>query len=505
MDGEGGMRRLGKIVVWVVSFVAGSVLSVVRRADGEASGAAAGGTFHVASDGHDEWGGGSAQRPFATINFAVRQAPDGSTIVVAPGTYPGRVSLDRRYPKGLTLRAEMPYQVRLRNQASQVIRCYGCQGVTIEGFDIAHDGPGAAPIVVHIDGDAGKGGRDVVLRNNIIHDSYNNDLLKINNGARGVRVTGNVFYNQSSHDEHIDVNSAVDVIVEDNVFFNDYAGSGRTPPGDSASFIVIKDSNENDDGVLGAEDIKVRRNVFLGWQGSRGHGFVLVGEDGKPYYEARDVLVENNLFLGDSSEPMRSPFGVKGAERTVFRNNTLVGDFPGKAFATRINREGENKKGEAIHFYNNVWDAPHGTMLHFSDTRAGDLGAFCISHNLFWNGGAAIPASPADTLNYTGDRERVVANPGLPDPRGVVLPRWLPEKEAFADGSLTIGAVKDRLVDHYARPTTARAVMDRADPRNAPADDIRGKRRGDHPDIGAYEVGDTAPRPALARRGARVR
>jgi hypothetical protein len=488
------MRWFGKIAICVLGFVAGSVLTVVRRADG---GAAATGLLHVAPDGRDEYGNGrgSARLPFATINFAIGQATDGGTIVVAPGTYPGRVGLDRHYEKGLTIRSEVPYQAVLRNQAAQVIRCYGCSNVIIEGFDIAHDGPGAAPIVVQIDGDGGKGGRDILLRNNVLHDSYKNDLLKINNGARHVRVTGNIFYNQASHDEHIDVNSAVDVAIEDNVFFNDYAGSGRTPPGDSASFIVIKDSNEDEDGVLGAQDITVRRNVFLGWQGGRAYGFVLVGEDGKPYFEARDVLVENNLFLGNSGEPMRSPFGVKGGEKTVFRNNTVLGDLRGKAFATRINREGENRKAQGIRFYNNVWDAPRGTMMHFSDARSEDLESFTLSHNLFWNGGASIPLSFADAVNYTSDRERVVANPGLPDPRGIVPPRWLPEKKTFADGSTSIEAVKARLVDRYARPSS-RAVVDRADPQNAPADDIRGRKRGGRPDIGAFEVGDGPGRPA---------
>jgi hypothetical protein len=491
------MRRLGKIAVWVLGFVAGSVLTVVRRADGEA---AASGPLHVAPDGQNayEAGAGSARRPFATINFAIEQARDGGTIVVAPGSYPGRVTLDRVFDKGLTIRSELPYQAKLHNQADKVIRCYGCANVTIEGFDISHDGPGAEPIVVQIDGDEGKGGRNVVLRNNVLHDSYNNDILKINNGARGVRVTGNVFYNQASHDEHIDVNSAVDVVIEDNVFFNDYAGSGRTPPGDSASFIVIKDSNENDDGVLGAQDITIRRNVFLGWQGGRAYGFVLVGEDGKPYYEARDVMVENNLFLGSSGEPMRSPFGVKGGEKTVFRNNTVLGDLRGKAFATRINREGENRKPSGIRFYNNVWDAPRGTMGRFSDSVFDDVESFTMSHNLFWNGGVSIPLSFSDAVNYTADRNRVVANPGLPDPRGVVAPRWLPEKKTFADGSISIEGARVRLVDRYARPS-ARAVVDRADPQNAPAEDIRGRKRGSRPDIGAFEVGDASGRTTLAR------
>jgi hypothetical protein len=495
------MRRLSKVAVCGLSFVAGSVLTVVPRAGGDGARAGAeSGPFYVATDGADETRNGSARAPFATITFAAEHVPDGATIVVRPGTYRGRVSLGRRYPKGLVIRSEVPYRAMLRNHSEKVVRCYGCEGITLEGFDIAHDGPGSAPIVVQIDGDGGKGGREITLRNNVLHDSWKNDILKINNGARGVRVVGNIFYNQASHDEHIDVNSVADVTIEDNVFFNDYAGSGRQPPGDSASFIVIKDSNGDEDGLVGSENITVRRNVFLGWQGGSAYGFVLVGEDGKPYFEARDVMVENNLFLGDSSTAMRSPFGVKGGERTVFRNNTVLGDLPGKAFATRINREGENRKGETIGFYNNVWDDPTGTMSRFSNALAEDVGSFSMSHNLFWNGGARIPISFQDVVNYTADQQRVVANPGLPEPRAVKAPRWMPDQRAFADGSTTIEAVRGRLIERYARPATARAVMDRADPGHAPADDIRGRRRGDRPDIGAFEVGDLVPRPTLARK-----
>jgi hypothetical protein len=499
------MKRLARFGVSMLSFVAGSLLSVGWRARADQpprqpQAADAPGTFYVATDGADESRGGSSRRPWASISYAAGRVPDGSTIVVAPGTYRGRVTLGRQYATGITIKSETPYRAMLRNRTDKVIRCYGCNGVTIQGFDIAHEGPGADPIVVQIDGDRGKGGQHIVLRDNVLHDSYRNDILKINNGARDILVTGNMFYNQASHDEHIDINSAVDITVEDNVFFNDYAGSGRPQPGDSASFIVIKDSNEDEDGILGAERITLRRNVFLGWQGGRAYGFVLVGEDGKPYVEARDVMVENNLFLGDSPMAMRSPFGIKGGAQTTFRNNTVVGNLPGKAFATRINREGENKKIEGIAFYNNVWDDPTGTMAHFSDALPEDVGSFTMSHNLFWNGGAGIPLSGNDAVNYTCDRERVVANPGLPDPREVAPPRWRPDKQAFADGSTNIAAVRSRLVDRYARPSMARAVMDKADPRNAPGDDIRGKKRGDRPDIGAFEVGDGPGRATLARR-----
>ena len=106
----------------------------------------------------------------------------------------------------------------------------------------------------------------------MFHDSWNNDILKINNGARFIRVENNVFYNQGpgtiSGDEHMDVNSVTDVSIEDNIFFNDFAGSGRPNLNDTSSFIVIKDSNAADDGLVGSFRIAVRRNVFLSWQGS---------------------------------------------------------------------------------------------------------------------------------------------------------------------------------------------------------------------------------------------
>ena len=201
-------------------------------------------TLWVATGGSDSTGTGSELNPWATITHALDNAVDGSLILVKPGTYVGQVNLRGTFPTGVTVRSEVPYQARLRRNGTVVICFYG-QGITLEGFDIAHDGPGAGGLVIQVQDLLNPGRVErITIRNNVIHDSYNNDLLKVNNGAGTVLVESNMFYNQEGSDEHIDVNSVTDVTIQNNVFFNDFAGSGRVNGNSTSSYIVIKDSND---------------------------------------------------------------------------------------------------------------------------------------------------------------------------------------------------------------------------------------------------------------------
>lgn len=456
-------------------------------------------TFHVATNGVDTPAGGTPVAPWATITYALDRVPDGSLILVAPGTYTGRIRIRGQFAQGVTVRSAVPYQARLR-AAETALTIYNdnadIEGITIEGFDIAHSGPGAGALVVQIQDGFGRETRRITLRDNILRDSFNNDILKINNGASQIRVAGNLFYNQQGSDEHIDINSVDDVIVEDNVFFNDYAASGRPNANDTASFVVVKDSNGGDDEYLGARNVGIRRNVFLNWQGSIGNGFILFGEDGTANFEAFDSVVENNLLIGNATNTMRSPLGVKGSRDIVFRHNTVLGDLPSNAYATRINREGANPPIEAIRFVHNAFADPTGTMTDFSDTLPADLSTTRPSQlvrNAYWNAGAALPFDAGDVLNISNDAQRIEGDPRLPAVGGVVTPHWQPAQNQFAGGHATIRAAFLALVEAYARPAAGSALLDGAAPGpDVPVDDILGRvRPGSGADLGCYEVGDT--------------
>lgn len=460
-------------------------------------------TFYVATNGSDATGNGSLESPWASIGGALSHLHDdqidGATVLVRPGTYTGRQSLVGTFSQGVTVRSEVPYQARLRH-TSQTVVAYqnnrGASGITFEGFDIAHSGAGASPLVFHIDGGGGNQGiGNIIVRNNVIHDSYNNDLLKINNGVTNVLVEGNMFYNQTGSDEHIDINSIEDVTVRDNVFFNEFAGSGRTNGNNTGSYIVVKDSNDDEDIFVGSNRVNIERNVFLNWEGGTGSNFVLIGEDGKPFIEARSVMIENNLMLGNSTNVMRAALGIKSGEQITFRNNTVTGDLPSLAYAMRVNVENSAVTNDEISFYNNIWADPTGTMgasfggsNDFSDSPPADVADWELLNNQYYNGGEAIPTDPSEEINYSSDPDRIVADPGLPSLSGIVLPRWNPTAGQFADGSNTIREAFVNLVMQYGVPALTSGGVDHALPGQSPVVDILGNARGALPDMGALEI-----------------
>lgn len=448
-------------------------------------------------EGNDE-NTGSFITPWASMQYAEQNIPDAAcTVWFKDGLYEDLQSLTRRFLLTTTFRAQHPYQAVFKREGT-TIEIDGGRNMIFDGFVLQHSGPGAGKHVVIVDRSDKAWSENITFRNNIFHDSYNNDLLKIHNGVRSATVEGNVFYNQGSADQHIDVNSVTDVVIQDNIFFNDFAGSGRSIALDTKHFIVIKDSNEGDDGLLGSRRITVRRNVFLNFQGENA-SFVQVGNDGKPYHEAIGVRVYNNLMVGNSPYEMTAAFGVRGAKDVSFINNTVVGDLIASAYALWVSITEANPRNENITFANNIWSDPTGTMGvdieggkgEFSDGDPQDSLNVTLNNNLYWNG--AMPIPPGELVSpFIDDAHRLVANPLLnSDHDAIVLPRW--NGSAFLSGNRTIREEFVRLVALYgAIPATSPAV-DRAIRQLAPYDDILRRRRGPDADLGAYEYFELVP------------
>ncbi|MGB0513357.1 MAG: hypothetical protein ACPGJE_00795, partial [Wenzhouxiangellaceae bacterium] len=370
------------------------------------------------------------------------------------------------------------------------------RNIIIEGFDIAHAPGNSGALVVQIqdllgavngsDGGTDPVVSDIVLRDNIIHSSTDNDLLKINNGAERIRVEGNLFFNQSGSDEHIDINSVIDIVVEDNVFLNTSARP------DTSSFVVIKDSNGLDDTVLGTRQVVVRRNVFLNWYGNGGQSFLRLGEDGTANFEAIDILIENNLMLGNSDDLMRSPLTIQGSRDVMFRNNTVSGDMPSRSFAGRLLASPSNPRNTNLQFHNNIWSDPTGSMgseaftgVDLFDAPGDQTDSATLDNNLYFNGGNSIPVDNGQFLDFLDDANALVGDPQLADPAGLIAPVW--DGANFADGSTTIREAFERLVRTYALPGAGGPAIDSADAGTSATEDILGRSRGSTPDLGAFE------------------
>jgi hypothetical protein len=459
-----------------------------------------GGTYYLAPSGDDVLGDGSRQRPWRTVRHAARRVPDdGSTIVLLDGLYVGSELIDRRFSQPCTVRAEHPYQATLRSPAdsNRVFTCYAGRNVILEGLELVGSGATQDAYLVHV---SSRKTDHVTFADCIIHDSYNNDLVKVNAHAHHIAFRGCIFFNQNDHegDEHLDINTVTEVRVEGSIFFNDFPGSGRELENRAHSFVVIKNSG-NTPNVT--QRVTFRRNIFLNWQGKVDQCYVLLGEDGKPFYEAQNVLIENNLFLHHSPVRFWGTLLLKGGLNEIaFRSNTIIGHPHVKwsgAFAAVCQRIGNNPPMGNLVFCNNIWCDTSGEMPRFSMSRAEVFARGnepVLRNNLYFNGGKPIPSATQDLLAPGRDAKGRVADPKLGNPNeGVTLPRWDAARGRFLSGEKTIREEFVRLVRQYAALGEGSAAIDAADTPTAPRDDILGNRRGARPDIGCFEKNPETP------------
>jgi hypothetical protein len=316
----------------------------------------------------------------------------------------------------------------------------------------------------------------------VIHDSYWNDIIRLLESQR-VTVEGNVFYNAGPNEQHIDVNGGSrQIVIQDNIFFNDYAGSARSVAAGVKAFIVIKTSGGQSP-PTGL--VQVRRNIFMHYEGDN-HPMLTIGIDDKPYFEAEDVTVENNLFQFNG-DPARGMTTVNGSRRILFRANTIVGDAVDKRMGGYVGVHGTNNpNSDDIWFYNNIFSSPGGNMARLIKSPRPEIDGGALSNNLYFNGGGSIPSDSSDFFYVQDDASRIIADPILPSSAGATLPRWTGTQ--FAGGYSTIRQAFVGLVTNYAVPAPGSPAIGAADSANMPQEDILGNTRDPNPDIGAAEL-----------------
>jgi len=347
-----------------------------------------------------------------------------------------------------------------------VLVIYNAGGVNIEGFDMAHAGPGAVEQLIHIHDQAGQGlTTDITLRNNLVHDDVENALARINNGARNIVVERNVFYNATTQLLHLQEVS--NVVVRDNVFFYDTDSAAGT---NRAGIYVVGGTDTTD-------HVYVQRNIFANWQGSSAYGFV-------QFWGVSDSIIENNLVIGNSSDNMVAPLDVRAPTRVVVRHNTVAGDLPASVYGLRMESY-NGATGESIEVYNNIWSDPTGTMDEVTRARAGDITSIELDNNLYYNGGNAIPASGSELVDFTNDAAAVVADPKLPAQGPMTLPVWDPAQQVFAGGATDVCQVFTQLAS-FGIPASDSAVVGAARADQSPALDLLGRPR-DTASLGALE------------------
>ena len=446
------------------------------------------GVYYVSPGGSDSAGNGSLESPWRTVSYALDHGPSngGFSVVLLDGDYPDQVTTKRSFAEPVQVRALHDYQAVLVNTGSTPIQLGGSNdahksfNLTFSGLEIKGLGSGSQGYALVYLWKAD----DVVLENCIIHDSYNNDLMRVLHSAR-VTIKGDMFYNPEGGEEAIDINGgSQDVVVADSIFFNDYAASGRSET-TARPLILIKTSGLDSDGTT--RRITLERNLFLQKDTSTGWpSMVCLGSDDKPYYEAQEVTIQNNLFAASDGRAIGKAIRVAGSRDVLIRANTLRNASGSFATMSRVERMSANPPCANIQYANNVFLDETGDTERLIQGSRDDLESGSLSNNLYWFGGGAPPVRAEDVLNYTVDGRAMVADPLLPLAGDrISMPVW--RGHGFDGGYGSIRNAFMSLVQRYAVPSGGSPVVDAAHG-TMPPDDITGSPRGGAPDVGAYEA-----------------
>ena len=310
---------------------------------------------------------------YSTIQAAIDASAPGDRVVVAPGLYPGTVTIS----KSLTLVGESFDVAEPRNNAA-VLDGAAAEPVVIVPRNITPP-PSIVGLTIRNGFDGIRSQSPAVIEHNYFIG--NGDALDLSKGAGGT-ITGNVFV--GGRDDAVDINHPVnDFLVEG----NHLVGSG----GDGVEMRL------NDDVLTRTVQIVFRGNSIMD---SANDGIQIID-----YFEDtnRVIVIERNLFEGvtlaaigllDNAESGEDFRAASVREPIHVFHNTFVNNDHGIS------------GGDSLIALNNVF---RGHRLAMKNVDASSV----ASHNLFWDNTTDSVGSVVDPTTT------VVADPLLLSDRGL--------------------------------------------------------------------------------------
>ncbi len=414
-------------------------------------------SFYLAPNGNDSSPCTSSQ-PCKSLKTALSLPGIGSqagdAIIFTDGVYTGEQQIiDKHFQYPVTVTAATPYKAVLQNTGI-VLRLNNAYNLRIADLELKHiepipscDPSNSSAYIIQVNDSSDPGGPfgakrgpdnvyydansklypngtdysgQITFENNIIHDSYCNDHIKIQNGG-DINITGNLFYNQATKnnqagstanngttEEFIDVNSVFNVKINKNIFFNDFAKNAEP-----AGYIVVKDSSlgvpeinragltnqsgsvvvphpngntfavnssssspgsrldtcdptgSNCDTIVGSNSITISENIFFNYSTTGTQiPWLQFGAEDTLSYVLNHGLVENNLFIGNGTGITKALFELEGVNNFMFRNNTITGNLPSRHYGYRLKTQSfsQNYPNNNVTIANNIWSDPTGTM-----------------------------------------------------------------------------------------------------------------------------------------------
>ncbi len=391
----------------------------------------------------------------AALNIPNLGEAVGDTIIFMDGEYTGQQRIvNKHFTNPVTIQAANPYKAILQNNGV-VLTMRNAYNLHIKDFEmkqvepvpVCDTGTNSAYIIQLSDSTDPNGpfgskrgpdnvyydangklypnGTDysgeIIIENNIIHDSFCEDHIKLQNGGN-INIIGNMFYNQATRnnaagtiynggtpEEFIDANSVFNVNISHNIFFNQF-----TQPAEPGAFIVVKDSSlgvpndnsrfglidqngdvatphpnnntysvnpsttspgtrtntcnpagSNCDTIVGSNTVTIDSNIFFNFSNTKKEfPFLQFGAEDTLAYVLNHGLVQNNLFVGNSNSITRAVFELEGVRNFTFRNNTITGNLPSKHFGYRLKTQDSSRKfpNTLVTLANNIWSDQTGTM-----------------------------------------------------------------------------------------------------------------------------------------------